>query len=312
MTNKASDLQNLIVSSVRKSFGDAGIKQPAPKPVAKVAPQPIKEAVNKTGKTIKEALILIPKSFLMKTEFLSSKAKGAHEMLYKGYVEAFNKCSSMLDAVNPEEAAANHSPFRSLKIDEQYNLNAVKLHELHFTNISDATSQIAVDSLPYMRFARDFGTFDRWQFDFRACAVVAREGWAVTYFEPYKNTYVTCVIDGHTTGIPLGGVPVVVLDMSSHAYYRDYMDDKKSYINAMMREINWNVVEARMVVAERANLDAVFKIQPIVNTVPDRILQTVQADNVAPISNSQIESNEVTGNQPGPQTGDQGKSRGAM
>jgi hypothetical protein len=102
------------------------------------------------------------------------------------------------------------------------------------------------------------------------------------------------------------------MDMWSHSYYRDYMDDKKSYINAMMRELNWNVIEARMVVAERANIDAVFKIQPIVNTVPDRILQTVSADNVAPIQKDQIESSEVTDTRPAAQVGDQGKPRGIM
>jgi superoxide dismutase len=212
-----------------------------------------------------------------------------------------------LDAVNPEEANSNHSPFRSLKIDEQYNMNAVKLHELYFTNISDAASQISVDAIPYMRLARDFGTFDKWQFDFRACAMSAREGWAVTYYEPYKNCYINCVIDGHNTSIPLGGIPIVVMDMWAHSYYRDYTDDKKSYINSMMKELNWNVVEARMVVAERANLDAIFKIQPIVNTVPDRILQTVSAENVAPIQQDQIQSSEVTGTNPAPMVGDQGK-----
>lgn len=304
-----SDLQNLILSSVRKTFDAAGIKPkpPAPKVV-------LRETAKPQGKasTLKEALILLPKSFLMKTEFLSSKAKQAHEALYKSYIEAFNKCSSLLDTANAEEAGANHSPYRSLKVDEQWNLNAVKLHELYFTNISDAASQISVDAIPFMRLARDFGTFDRWQFDFRACAMSAREGWAVTYYEPYRNCYVTCIVDGHNTGIPLCGIPIIVMDMWSHSYYRDYMDDKKSYINAMMRELNWNVIEARMVVAERANIDAVFKIQPIVNTVPDRILQTVSADNVAPIQKDQIESSEVTDTRPAAQVGDQGKPRGIM
>lgn len=302
----ASDIQNLILKSVRQSFEAAGIKT-EPKQVKTL--QENKVLTQKPLTSLKEALILIPKSFLLKTEFLSSKAKQAHESLYKAYVETFNKCSSLLDAVNPEEAGANHSAFRNLKVDEQYNLNAVKLHELYFTNISDQASQIGVDSIPYMRFARDFGTFDRWQFDFRACAMSAREGWAVTYFEPYKNCYMNCIVDGHSNGIPVGGIPVVVMDMWAHSYYRDYTDDKKSYVNAMMRELNWNVIEARMMVAEKSNVDAVFKIQPVANTVPDRILQAVSADNVAPIQKDQIETSEVTGNQPAPQTGDQSKPR---
>lgn len=301
-----NNLQDIIVSSIKKTFSESGFG--AKKPEAPEKPQ-----TKETKKvSLKEAIILLPKSFLLKTEFLSSKTKQAHENLYKMYVEAFNKCSSMLDAANPEEAGNNHSAYRSLKVDEQANLNGAKLHDLYFTNISDQASNISVDSVPYMRLARDFGTFDRWQFDFRACAMSAREGWAVTYFEPYKNCYVTCVVDGHSTGIPLGGIPVIVLDMWSHAYYRDYLDDKKSYINAMMRELNWNVIEARMVVAEKANLDTIFKIQPIVNTVPDRILQTVGAANAVPIQSDQVQTSQITGNQPGPLTGDQGKAKGII
>lgn len=302
MTKIDENFHSIISKSIKETFDKAGIKQQPPQ-----EKKPLVESAKKAAKTIKEALILVPRSFLLKTEFLSSKAKQAHEALYKSYVEAFNKCSSLLDAVNPEEAASNHSPFRSLKIDEQYNLNSVKLHELYFTNIADPASQISVDSIPYMRLARDFGTFDRWQFDFRACAVSAREGWAVTYWEPYKQCYMNCVVDGHTSHIPVGGIPIIVLDMWSHSYFRDYTDDKKSYINSMMKELNWNVIEARMVVAERSQLDALFKIQPIVNTVPDRILQNVSADNVAPIQKDQIQTSEVTGTNPGPQVGDQGK-----
>lgn len=304
---KPGDLQKLIEASVRDSFVNAGVKKPAP------APKVVQESKAPAPKrTLKEALILIPKTFLLKTEFLSPKAKEAHEKLYKTYTDTVNKVSSLLDAVNPEEANSYDSAFRSLKTDEQYNLNASKLHELYFTNISDQASQIAVDSLPYMRFARDFGTFDRWQFDFRGCALSAREGWVVTYYEPLKNCYMNCIVDGHNVGIPLGGIPILAMDMWAHSYYRDYLEDKKSYVNAMMREVNWNVVEARMIVAEKSNIDAVFKIQPVSNQVPERILAAVNADGVAPIAKDQVQSSEITGTQPSSQVGDQGKPRGGL
>lgn len=304
---KPNDLRNLIEASVRQTFEKAGVK-PEQVPTPKV----VKETKTVAKRTLKEALVLIPKTFLLKTEFLSPKTKEAHEKLYKTYTDTVNKVSSMLDAVNAEEANSYDSAFRSLKIDEQYNLNASKLHELYFTNISDVASQIAVDSLPYMRLARDFGTFDRWQFDFRACALAAREGWVVTYYEPFKNCYMNCVIDGHNTGIPLGGIPVIAMDMWAHAYYRDYLEDKKSYVNAMMREINWNVVEARIVVAEKCNVDAVFRIQPISNQVPDRMVASASADGLAPIAKDQVQTSEITDTAPAAQVGDQGKPRGGL
>lgn len=304
---KKEEIEKIVKNSFEESLKKANLlpEKKAPAPPAQQKPKTsILESAKKA--LLKEASVLIPRTFTLKTEFLSSKAKQAHESLYKAYVDTFNKVSSMLDTVNTEDASANSSSARSLKLDEQYNLNAAKLHELYFSNISDLGSQVSVDSIPYIRLSRDFGSFDRWQFDFRACAMAAREGWVVTYYEPYKNIYMNCVIDGHSTGIPLGGIPIVVLDMWSHAYYRDYLEDKKSYINAMMKELNWNVVEARMTVAEKANTDIIFKIAPIMNSVPERILQNLNADN-APIEKEQIKTSEITGNQPGPMVGDQGK-----
>lgn len=307
---KIQEIEEIVKSSIKESFEKSNL---LPKKEAKPASVLIEQKATKPTsqgikKTLREALVMVPRTFLNKTEFLSSKTKQAHESLYRAYVDTFNKVSSMLDSANTEDASANSSALRSLKMDEQYNLNGIKLHELYFTNISDQASQVAVDSIPYMRFARDYGSFDRWQFDFRACALSAREGWVVTYYEPYRNVYVNCVVDGHSTGIPLGGIPVVVIDMWSHAYYRDYLDDKKSYTNAMMREINWNVVEARMTVAEKANLDVLFRIAPVVNSAPERILQNLTI-NSPPIERDQIQSSEITGNQPGPTVGDQGNFR---
>lgn len=249
---------------VKESLISAGAGRPA-----KVVATPVvKKSV---VKMIKEALVTLPRTFLLKTERLSGTAKTVHENLYRAYVEAFNKVSIKLDTAHKEEANPNNSEFRNGKLDQTYNLNSVKLHELYFTNISCMDSEIATGAVPYMRFARDFGTFDNWQFDFMACAMSARNGWAVTVYEPYRDTYMNIVIDGHSAGIPLGAIPVLVLDMWEHAF-RDYPDDKKAYISAMMQEFNWSVVEARMVVAERSSLPAIYQIAPIVNGQPEMML----------------------------------------
>jgi superoxide dismutase len=35
------------------------------------------------------------------------------------------------------------------------------------------------------------------------------------------------------------------MDMWEHAYYRDYLDDKKAFIFAMMKQFDWSVIEGR-------------------------------------------------------------------
>ena len=46
-------------------------------------------------------------------------------------------------------------------------------------------------------------------------------------------------------------VPIVVLCAHEAAYFRDYLEDRKSYVYAMMKEINWDMVEGRIKDAER-------------------------------------------------------------
>jgi Fe-Mn family superoxide dismutase len=92
-------------------------------------------------------------------------------------------------------------------------------------------------------------SFEDWQFDFIACAMSARSGWAVTVYNTWTQTYQNMIIDGHDCHITIGSYPVIVLDMWEHAR-RDYLNDRKLYARAMMKEINWNIIEERFKKAE--------------------------------------------------------------
>ena len=187
----------------------------------------------------------------MQTELLSSKTKKSHKELLDGYVKTLNRISSELDGVDKSSANLNNSQFRSLKVDETYNHNAAFLHGLYFENISDLNSQINMNSLSYMKLTRDFGTFDAWQEDFVACCLSARNGWAVTFYNPYLKRYINTVIDLHSLNVMIGMMPAIVMDCWEHSYYRDYLKDRKSYVFGMMKELNWNVIEDRIKKSEK-------------------------------------------------------------
>ena len=194
---------------------------------------------------LNEALVVQPKPFSIPTEALSGANIQNHYSLYEQYVKDFNKISANLDGANRTDASSNHSAFRSLKIDEVYNLNSAYLHELYFANIGDLQSEITMDTLSFMRLERDFGSFDAWQMDFLACAQASRCGWVVTGFNVFTHTYMNYVIDLHSLNVPIGVIPVIVMDVWQHAYYSDYLKDVKEYTVNMMKEMNWNVLEQR-------------------------------------------------------------------
>jgi Fe-Mn family superoxide dismutase len=213
--------------------------------------QILKSSMGLDKEDLNESLVAQPKNYQNSTEFLSNSTKRAHKELYEGYVENFNKISAKLDTVDRDKSNSNNSEFRSLKIDETYNMNALYLHELYFANISDLQSDIKMDSLSYMRLSRDFGDFDKWQMDFLACCQASRCGWAVTYYNLFTQTYMNVVIDLHSIEVPIGFFPIIVMDVWQHAYYRDYLRDVKTYSMAMMKELNWTVIEDRVKKAEK-------------------------------------------------------------
>jgi Fe-Mn family superoxide dismutase len=60
-------------------------------------------------------------------------------------------------------------------------------------------------------------------------------------------------IDLHSLNVPFGSYPVIVMDVWQHAYYRDYLKDVKTYTYAMMKQLNWNVIESRIQKAEKVS-----------------------------------------------------------
>lgn len=200
-----------------------------------------------TSESLSEAYVAMPKAFDLPTEFLSNKAKTAHEELYSGYVKKLNEVSAELDAVEHDD----YDGYHDLKVRETFNANGVYLHELYFANISDVHSEIGMDSLAYMRLNRDFGTFDTWQMDFVACAQGRGNGWAICGYSMYLRRFINFFVSGDGTGVPVGIYPVLVLDLWEHAYFRDYGTNRATYVTAMMKEIHWDIVEERFKRADK-------------------------------------------------------------
>jgi Fe-Mn family superoxide dismutase len=215
--------------------------------INQVVAQAIAEAKqkNEPSKRLNEAYSVATKTFDIKTESLSEDSKKAHQELLAGYVEALNRVSAELDTADRDGSNPNNSQFRNLKIDESHNLNAAFLHGLFFENVGDVSSKITMDSLSFMRLERDFGTFDAWQKDFIACALAARNGWAVTCYNTFLKRYINVVVDLHCLNVPFGCIPVIVVDCWEHTYYRDYLKDRKSYVFAMMKELRWSRIDER-------------------------------------------------------------------
>jgi len=238
------NINEIIKNAVAETLKESGLIQ-----------QEINNSKNKSNvvneDVISEAYVTQAGKFDLKTELLSEKTKKSHQELLESYIETLNKVSAKIDGVDKSAANLNHSEFRGLKVDESYNHNAAFLHGLYFENISDLNSQVNMDSLSYMKITRDFGTFDKWQEDFVACCLSARNGWCVTFYNPQLKRYMNTIIDLHSLNVMIGMMPVIVMDCWEHSYYRDYLKDRKTYVYGMMKELNWEVIENRIKKTEK-------------------------------------------------------------
>lgn len=205
---------------------------------------------------LNEAYVVSDRKFDYRTDVISNATKQAHQQQLDGYVQTLNRISAELDTANREDVSPNESVFRSLKIDETYNINAAFLHGMFFDNIAE-DSRITADSLAYLRLERDFGTFNNWQRDFIATAMASRNGWAVTVYNSFLKRYMNVVVDLHSLNVPFSSYPVIALDVWEHAYYKDYLNDRKKYVFAMMKQLNWKVIDERFQRAE--DIAEVFK-----------------------------------------------------
>ncbi|HHD12004.1 MAG TPA: superoxide dismutase [Deltaproteobacteria bacterium] len=165
------------------------------------------------------------------------------DVLYAGYVKKLNEIREKLKAVDLSSANQVYSELRALKVEESFAMNGVVLHELYFENLG-GNGSLEGGALKEL-IAKDFGSFERWQEEFKACAMAAR-GWVVLGMCMNEERLVNWCLDTHSMGLPAGLKPVLVIDVYEHAYMIDYGVKRPPYIDAFMRNINWQVCEGRL------------------------------------------------------------------
>lgn len=213
----------------------------------------IKETLGTTSekKVVQESYVLQSKKYDIQTDVLSEKSISANIKDFEDTVKVTNEISAKLDTVDRTDIDSKDSAYRELKVAESYNLNDLFLTSLYFDNIADPTSKVSMDSLAYIRLSRDFGTFEDWQKDFIACALSTRSGFAVTVYNGSLNRYMNVMVDEGSTGMMANCYPVICLSVKERNYFRDYLNDRRSYIFAMMKEFRWSLIEKRIKKADK-------------------------------------------------------------
>jgi len=161
-----------------------------------------------------------------------------HDVLYAGYVKKANEIRAKLKEASLEEANATFSQLRELKVEETFALNGVRLHEGYFDDLGG-------DGKAFGEILRlieaDFDSYEAWEKEFRALGLCSR-GWVILAYDWEEKKLRNFLCDLHNQGGIWNATPLLILDVYEHAYFLDYGTGRKAYIEAYMKNIDWDFV----------------------------------------------------------------------
>jgi Fe-Mn family superoxide dismutase len=149
-----------------------------------------------------------------------------HDKHYVNYVNAFN------------------TALEAGKVSS-FNYNGAVMHEIFWENMRAPLE----NNLPTEEFNKilleSFGTFEDFKNQFSAAAAtVEGSGWAVLW--KTASGLAIGQLEKHNLLGLNGATPIMVLDVWEHAYYLDYLNDRKAYIEKWWKVVNWDDVAKRL------------------------------------------------------------------
>ena len=179
---------------------------------------------------------------------LSDTMLSNHFTLYAGYVNNVNTLMTKMNEIRiermggtdtrKEESAELHRRFG-------WEYNGMKLHELYFENLTKEAKNIDENSNIYKAITERFTSFDNFMFNFKKNVGMFRGiGWVALIKR--DDTLGVIWIGEHDEGLLANSKILLIMDCFEHAYMTDYGIKKADYIEAFVKNINWEVVEERM------------------------------------------------------------------
>lgn len=186
-----------------------------------------------------------PKNFehLIGTAGFSETLLRNHFKLYEGYVNNTNILINKLESLTREKKA-DTPEFSELQRRLGWEFNGMRLHELYFSNISNAPAPQT--NTVQTSLAKQYGSWETFEADFKTVGKMRGIGWVVTIWDPVSKEFFNIWINEHDVGHFAGCKILLVMDVFEHAYMTDYEVKRADYIEAFWKTVDWSVVAQRL------------------------------------------------------------------
>jgi Fe-Mn family superoxide dismutase len=159
-----------------------------------------------------------------------------HDKHHAAYVAGANLTLEKLAEAREKEA---FDTVNMLEKNLAFNLGGHVNHSVFWANLTPEFGQRPEGELA-AAIAEHFGSFETFQKQFGATALgIQGSGWAILAWDSVASKLVVFQLFDQQGNIPVGVVPIVLLDMWEHAFYLDYVNVKADYLKAWWNIVNW-------------------------------------------------------------------------
>jgi len=183
-------------------------------------------------------------------EGLSADQIAEHLALYASYVKQVNMLNDELAVLRERgRASGRDHEFAELTRRLGFEYNGMILHEYYFSCLRGGVDpKPAPKSKISQALVESFGSIQDWRTDFQAIGSMRGIGWVLLCQDPVTQLLTNHWVSLHQNGVFASFKPLLVLDVWEHAFMRDYKaTDKGRYLQAFFQNIDWRVVERRLV-----------------------------------------------------------------
>lgn len=171
-----------------------------------------------------------------------------HDKHHNTYVNGANTALEKLEAAREADDLVAINQFSK---DLAFNLGGHTNHSVFWTNMGPDGGGEPEGELA-AAIAENFGSFAAFKKHFSAAATgLQGSGWAVLAWDSISSRLVIFQLFDQQGNVPVGVIPLLMLDMWEHAFYLDYLNVKADYVKVWWNVVNWENVAARFANAEK-------------------------------------------------------------
>jgi len=165
-----------------------------------------------------------------------------HGKHHQAYVDGAN---TTFEKLSVARSTGDFGTINQLEKNMAFHLSGHVLHSLFWTNMTpdgggEPEGELAAAITEY------FGSFAAFRAQVTEAAMnVQGSGWGALSWEPMGGRLIVEQVYDHQGNVGQGGPPLLVLDMWEHAYYLQYRNVKKDWVDAYWNIVNWPDVAAR-------------------------------------------------------------------